>query len=202
MHWLSNDVHGSNCVHCFVHRIRVTAKHLRCVCTYSTWNVSTVQNTQNHAQKSDRTSQLLLSMASIPSSYNLVALALRQGAVVLRRTHIRRSLVPSPSSQPSHAPTRTQSIARTSVARSPPSRPLACTHGRSSHRMIHDSIAFLTVTTTTMQFRRDSPGTNRSSPRIAPSSIAHRVALWRGRSDRGGRLPHALTLRRCWLERC
>ena len=54
---------------------------------------------------------------------NLVALALRQGAVVLRRTNIRRSLVPSPSSQPSHAPTRTQSIARTSVARSPPSEP-------------------------------------------------------------------------------
>jgi len=83
---------------------------------------------------------------------------------------------PSPSSQPS-AIARTQSHrTRASLDRHRASHhPLARTHRRSSHRMIHDSNAFLTVTTTTtttMQFRRDSPGTNRSSPRIAPSFIA------------------------------
>ena len=65
MHWLSNGVHGSNWVNCFVQGICVTTtKHVRCVCTHSTWNISTVQNTQNHTQKSDRTSQLLLAIAA------------------------------------------------------------------------------------------------------------------------------------------
>ena len=59
-----NGVHRSNWVNCFVHGIRVTVKHVTGVCQCSSWNVPTVQTTQ----KSDKSSQLLLSMASIPSS--------------------------------------------------------------------------------------------------------------------------------------